>query len=319
MRKAILDFLKTERTGVLAIEMLDGSPHGATVHFANCEGPFVFYFETNKDYRKSEALFGRQKSRASFVVGTSESIPKTFQLDGVVELIEAEEKERFDSVYFTKFPEKAKKMKDPIRQFVFFKFTPTWWRYSDYKNPEGKLIWHSENIDVLDEKRKKTGQICTIDDIHWYGLWHSSARVWIVNSNKEILLQHRHPDSMEFPNVWDVSAAGHVTAGDDSIGTAIAETREELGLEIPSEDFKLIHTIAKQDVSRNGTYKDNSFEDIYLVQKDIHIDDFKMQQGEVQNLKWVPIEEFKKMVSIKSSELVPHWDEYEFVINELEK
>ena len=79
MRKAILDFLKTERTGVLAVEMLDGSPHGATVHFANCEGPFVFYFETNRDYRKSEALLGRPKSRASFVIGIDENIMKTLQ------------------------------------------------------------------------------------------------------------------------------------------------------------------------------------------------------------------------------------------------
>ena len=317
MRKAILDFLKTERVGVLAVEMPDGSPHAAAVHFAHCEGPFVFYFETNKDYRKSEALFGWAKSHASFVVGIDEAIMKTLQLDGFVEIIKDEEKENFDKVYLGKFPEKIKKVPNP--KAIFFKFTPTWWRYSDYKNPEGKLILESENIDVLDEKRNKTGEVRMIDDIHWYGLWHSSARVWIVNSNKEILLQHRHPNSMEFPNMWDVSAAGHVSAGDDSLGTAVIETKEELGLEIDPTDFKLIHTLKKSDVSRDGTYKDNSFEDIYLVKKDIHIDDFKMQHDEVQNLKWVPIDEFKKMVLEKSSELVPHWDEYEFVINELEK
>nr|MBP7804743.1 hypothetical protein [Candidatus Paceibacterota bacterium] len=78
MNQAILDYLNAQRVAVLAIEMMDGSPHGATVHFAYNENPFVFYFETNRNYKKSEPLFGREKSRASLVIGTSETDMKTF-------------------------------------------------------------------------------------------------------------------------------------------------------------------------------------------------------------------------------------------------
>lgn len=312
MRKIILDYLNTERVGVLAIEMLDGSPHGATVHFANCDGPFVFFFETRRAYRKAEPLLGREKSRATLVVGTDESKMKSMQLDGVVELIKDSEKELFDSVYLEKFPEKMTKAVDPTT--IYFKFTPTWWRYTDWRHPEGKLIIHSENIDVLDSSGNKTGEVRTIDDIHWYGLWHSSARVWITNSNGEILLQHRDKSSIEHPDMWDVSAAGHITAGDDSIGTAIAEVKEELGLDIEHSDLKLIKRMTKNFLSSDGRFKDNSFEDIYLVNKDVHIDDFKMERGEVQNLKWVTIDQFKKLVKEKNSELVPHPDEYEMLL-----
>ncbi|MDQ3076051.1 MAG: pyridoxamine 5'-phosphate oxidase family protein [bacterium] len=138
MQPQILDYVKTQRIGVLAVEMLDGSPHAATVHFAHAENPLVFYFETYKEYRKAEALFGRDSSRASFVIGSDENNMKTLQIDGTVALIKPEEKLAYDSVYFGKFPNKFEKSKDP--KFVFFKFTPTWWRFTDWTTPEGKVI-----------------------------------------------------------------------------------------------------------------------------------------------------------------------------------
>ena len=316
MRKAVLEYLRTQRVGVLAVEMQDGSPHGAVVHFAHCEGPFIFYFETNRKYRKAEALLGGIKSRASFVLGADESAMKTFQVDGTIELVSAEEKENFDTVYFAKFPEKTEKAKKNP-DAIFFKFVPTWWRFTDFKHPGGKLIIESENIDVLNEDRTKTGEVRLIDDIHWYGLLHSSARIWIMNSQNEILLQHRDSSSIENPDTWDASAAGHISAGDDSLGTALEEVRQEIGVQLVKSDLKLLGTLKKNTVSSDGKFKDNSFEDIYLVRKDIATSDLTMERGEVSNLKWVPLEEFKKMVAEKDPQLVPHPEEYEFLLKHI--
>jgi general stress protein 26 len=138
MRPEIINYLKTQRVGVLAVEMMDGSPHAATVHFAHSEEPFLFYFETYREYRKAQPLFGRNVTRASFVIGSDEGDMKTLQIDGTVELLKSDEKEIFDFVYLTKFPEKKEKSKDP--KFVFFKFTPTWWRFTDWTTPQGKVI-----------------------------------------------------------------------------------------------------------------------------------------------------------------------------------
>jgi isopentenyldiphosphate isomerase/general stress protein 26 len=317
MRKIIVDYLNTERVGVLAVEMPDGSPHAAAIHFAYCNAPVTFFFETRSIYRKAEAFKDGKKSRASFVVGCDDNVMKTMQLDGIVEVLNDNDQELFDSVYFEKFPEKMKKEKDDTT--VYFKFTPTWWRYTDWKHSDGKFVIHSENIDVLDEKGNKTGEVRSIDDIHFYGFWHSSARVWIMNSKGEILLQHRDKSHVEFPDKWDVSAAGHITAGHDSIGTAVSEVKEELGIDIESSDLKLIKRMVKSVTSNDGKYIDNSFEDIYLVNKDIHIDDFLMQKIEVQNLKWVSVEDFRKMVSDPNSELVPHAEEYEMLLGVIGK
>lgn len=138
MRKDIIDFINSQRICVLAFEMMDGSPHGSTVHFAFDEESKTFFFETYNTYRKAEVLFNKKIIRASIVVGVDESLKKTLQLDGEARLIKDEEKKFYDEVYFSKFPNKKEKSLDP--KFVFFSFTPTWWRYTDFAGKDGKEI-----------------------------------------------------------------------------------------------------------------------------------------------------------------------------------
>lgn len=128
---------------MLAVEMLDGSPHGATVHFAHTDDPLVFYFETNKAYRKSEPLLGKKITRASMVIGTDEKNMQTFQSDGIVRLLKNEERAMFDFVYLEKFSEKKQKTRDAA--FVPFVFVPTWWRFTDWTTPQGKMILTSDD------------------------------------------------------------------------------------------------------------------------------------------------------------------------------
>lgn len=144
MNGSILDFLKTQRTCVLAVEMMDGSPHGATVHFAHNDNPVVLYFETNKHYRKAEALLGKPQTRATVVIGSDEKNMKTLQLDGIARLVKEEEKTSYQEIYLGKFPEKKEKSQSP--DFVRFLFTPTWWRFTDWTAPKGKRISTSEKM-----------------------------------------------------------------------------------------------------------------------------------------------------------------------------
>lgn len=138
MDQRILDFIKTQRVCVLAVERPDGSPHAATLHFAHAEEPLTFFFLTGRGSRKLESLSERTQARASIVIGADESSMKTLQLDGEVRLVETpEEKELFQTVYLGKFSEKSDKPIDPKMAAVIF--VPKWWRYVDFKAPEGKL------------------------------------------------------------------------------------------------------------------------------------------------------------------------------------
>jgi hypothetical protein len=121
---------------------MDGAPHGATVHCAHTEDPLVFLFETHRDYRKAEPLFGRDVTRASLVIGFDENNVKTLQLDGSVRLLKPEERHLFDGIYLAKFPNKKAKSDDP--KVVPFMFIPSWWRFTDWTKPEGKVIVTSE-------------------------------------------------------------------------------------------------------------------------------------------------------------------------------
>ena len=142
MNQQILDYIKNQRIGVFAVEMLDGSPHAATLHFANSDSPLVFYFRTEKTYRKSESLIKNTETRGSFVVGVDEANMQTFQADGIARLVISSELEVFEKIYLSKFPEKKK---TDLDKSIVFSFTPTWWRYTNFNGPNGKLIISSED------------------------------------------------------------------------------------------------------------------------------------------------------------------------------
>lgn len=132
-----LDCVKKERVGVIAVKMPDGVPHGATVHFAWIDNPLTFIFLTSPTYRKVEPLRNGD-TPATFVIGTTEELNKTLQMDGYARLQDSEE---IRQAYFAKFPEKLGKHPDN----VFFAFTPTWWRFTDWTLPQGKTIWRSDD------------------------------------------------------------------------------------------------------------------------------------------------------------------------------
>lgn len=141
MQQEILEWLSEQRVGVLSVEMLDGSPHAATVHFSHTSDPLEFFFETRRHYRKAEPILKNEDTRASFVVGFDESEMKTLQLDGKILLLEPEN-ESISSSYLDKFTEKRGSENNP--ETIFFIFVPTWWRFTDWNKPEGKTIFTSD-------------------------------------------------------------------------------------------------------------------------------------------------------------------------------
>lgn len=135
----LLSFLSVQRVGVLAVQMSDGTPHGATVHFVHSTDPLIFTFETDDRYRKYEALAAGGDVAATLVVGFEEGKSRTAQLDGVARLIDAADPHV--EKYLDKFPDKREKYKG--EHVVWLTFTPTWWRFTDWTLPEGKTIWSS--------------------------------------------------------------------------------------------------------------------------------------------------------------------------------
>ena len=98
----------------------------------------------------------------------------------------------------------------------------------------------SEFFDVLNEKGEFTNQIESREECHKKGLWHKAVVVFIIsNDNKSILLQQRSASKKLWPNLWDITAGGHVLTGEFGYQTVIRETKEEIGVIVKMEMLEL--------------------------------------------------------------------------------
>lgn len=160
-----------------------------------------------------------------------------------------------------------------------------------------------ELIEVLTPEGRPTGVRKPKDAIHRDGDWHRAAHIWIVAPDGRILLQRRSLRKENNPGLWDVSAAGDVSAGESAVDAAVRETFEELGLRITANDLQFVTTLRESCVLNDNTYYDNEFHDLFLVRRDLDITSLKLDPEEVAEVKWVDD-------LLPDDSFVPHAAEY---------
>lgn len=174
-----------------------------------------------------------------------------------------------------------------------------------------------ELIDIYDENNNLTGVPKMKSEAHRDGLWHRNVHVWIYNSAGEILLQLRAKDKLVFPDVWDVSVAGHVGAGEDLLVSASREVEEEIGLTIKLEDLEFfkIRTISM-------TYKEvknNEFAYIYFLKFEGDISQLKLQNEELQAVKFFSSEKILEGLKITPDKFLDYDGYWLEMIEEVKK
>jgi isopentenyldiphosphate isomerase len=153
-----------------------------------------------------------------------------------------------------------------------------------------------ELIDVLDEKGIHTGKVVTRKEVHTQGLWHKVVVVAIMDKNGHLLMQQRSKEVEENKEKWDVTAAGHISAGQTSKEAAIREVLEEVGIRVEEDELKYRFTYKKESSSKKD-FIDNQFFDFYLVQKDkIPLEKISIQESEVQQVKVCNRQEVTQML-----------------------
>jgi isopentenyl-diphosphate delta-isomerase type 1 len=174
-----------------------------------------------------------------------------------------------------------------------------------------------EYLDILDEEGNLTGDAVSSKEVHEKGLIHRAVHVWLLNSKGQLLVQMRTPNKVAYPNHWDISASGHVSAGESSIDAAKKETEEEIGLTLPDTAFQPLFTIREHVVINDGTYIANEFQDVYLVHLDVLAPELQLQESEVADVRWVDISELKEWLAGKGESIVPHDKEYKELFQHL--
>jgi isopentenyldiphosphate isomerase len=106
-----------------------------------------------------------------------------------------------------------------------------------------------------------------------------------------------------WPGLWDISVAGHVTAGESAIDAAIRETFEEIGLTVAAEELTHIGTLRYHCALRDD-YVENEFHDVYLLRRDLDLGSLTLDPLEVAEVAFVRLEDLDRY------ERVPHKEEY---------
>ena len=169
-----------------------------------------------------------------------------------------------------------------------------------------------EFIDVLDENGVKTGEIISRKEIHKKGLWHRAIVVAIINGKNEILLQQRSANKEKNANMWDISAAGHISTGQDSLSAAAREINEEvsvnLGYNVDIKDFRYMYSFRKEQ-KYSDDFIERQFYDFFILrQNDLKIENIKFQKSEVQAIKFCSMTELREL--IENNEIVERNEVY---------
>lgn len=172
---------------------------------------------------------------------------------------------------------------------------------------------------MLDSSGRPVGKKKPKPDVHRDGDWHAAAHVWILNKHGQILVQRRSPAKENWPNLWDVSVAGHISAGEEPVEAALREAQEELGVTLVPDECRYLFTIAEQVVLKNGNYIDNEHHYVFLVEKDLGVRDLKFNDGEVAEVKFVAPRELQTNLRGDPSGFVPHEEEYRKLFEVLRK
>jgi general stress protein 26 len=138
----IVAFLEKHRVCSLTTMLPDNIPHAAALHYSTNGDLFELYFSTEKSSKKCEGLLSGKTVKSSLVVGFSEEEWVTLQMDGEVEVVSDNDLEKVQKIHYARHPNSAKYKDKP--ETIFLKFTPKWWRYTDY-NTDPLTIISSDN------------------------------------------------------------------------------------------------------------------------------------------------------------------------------
>lgn len=145
---------------------------------------------------------------------------------------------------------------------------------------------NEELVDVYDKNKNITGKIIKRKDISILNddEYIITVHCFIINSLNQILLTQRSL-SKNRGGKWEETHGG-LKSGETSILGMQRELEEEIGIDVQTNELKLVKTLKRK----------NKFRDIYILKKDIPIDSIKYNDGEVMDCKYVTLEQFKIMI-----------------------
>lgn len=142
----------------------------------------------------------------------------------------------------------------------------------------------AEILDIYDDNLMPIGKK-ERRQVHLDGDWHRVFHCWISYRNAQgedfMVVQKRGADKDIFPNLLDVTAAGHYQAG-ETVAEGIREVQEELGIEVRYED--LVPLGLRYSTCQFNDLIDREFADVFLLNYDRDISTYNFDLAEVAGM-----------------------------------
>ncbi len=146
----------------------------------------------------------------------------------------------------------------------------------------------TEKIDIFNANLEPRGSMERAE-AHLTGRWHKTFHCWIVSNDSggRFLFQKRSAKMINFPNLLDVSAAGHLETGEE-VQEGIREVKEELGIEIDEAKLYFLGYRVEVADQKNGQ-KNREYQAVFLYKLENSKNDFIPQIEELAGLYWINI------------------------------
>lgn len=146
-----------------------------------------------------------------------------------------------------------------------------------------------EKHELVDINGNKTGKVLThieARDLNNVpnGCYISVVGVIIINENDEILLQKRSRYKRANPSKWGI-CGGKVDLGETPLDAGVRETLEEIGILLNKEELKFL----SMDTNEKLHFT------VYYVRKNVDVNECKLQEEELEEVKYFKIEELQNL------------------------
>ncbi|WP_221564817.1 NUDIX domain-containing protein [Alkalihalobacillus sp. TS-13] len=161
----------------------------------------------------------------------------------------------------------------------------------------------SELLKIYDDQRNPLG-VATREEVHRMGFWHETFHCWVtslIGNQYYIYLQIRSNQKKDYPNLLDITAAGHILAK-ETIDDGIREIEEEIGIDVTLEELKTVGKI-ESCTTMEGMI-DKEIAHVFLYDKPMNFDDFTLQEDEVSGIVKAEFNAFHEFCSGKAQSLL---------------
>ncbi|WP_294153578.1 NUDIX domain-containing protein [uncultured Clostridium sp.] len=122
-----------------------------------------------------------------------------------------------------------------------------------------------EMIDIYNDNLKKTG-VESRSDVHKFGYKHKVVQCYIIqkeDKEKWIYFQQRSFDKSNYPGLYDIACAGHISSGESPELSMVRELYEEVGIKADESDF--IYAGRKFEEKNHDDILDDEICELYVL------------------------------------------------------